>query len=314
MLNSSAIQKKISIFVLDNHGETKSHYSSKMKQAKTGLVLEGGGMRGMFTSGVLDVLLEAGINFDGMVGVSAGALFGSNFKSRQRGRAIRYNMKYIGLRQYMSYYSLFTTGHFVNNRFSYYRLPYELDPFDFDTYESNPIKFWAVVTDIEQGKALYHEISDARGEGLQWMRASASMPIFAQPLHLGGHTLLDGGIADSIPLEFMHRQGYARNLVILTQPVGFRKKPSHLGTLLRLALPHYPKVAQMITNRHEMYNAQLDYILASEHRGDTLLIYPEQTLGVGRLEMDTKKVRSVYDQGVRKAQEMLPTIKRFLRQ
>lgn len=285
-----------------------------MKHEKTGLVLEGGGMRGMFTSGVLDVLLEAGIDFDSMVGVSAGALFGSNFKSRQPGRAIRYNMKYIGHRQYMSYYSLLTTGHFVNNHFSYYRLPNELDPFDFETYKNSPIKFWAVVTDIEQGKALYHEISDARGDGLQWMRASASMPIFAQPLHLAGHTLLDGGIADSIPLKFMHQQGHKRNLIILTQPVGFRKKATHLGPLMHIALPHYPKVAQMIATRHEMYNAQLDYILDSERKGDSFLIYPESTLGVGRLEMDKKKVKAVYDQGVRKAQDLLPAIKEFFQQ
>lgn len=279
----------------------------------TGIVLEGGGLRGMFTNGILDVFMQNGITFDALIGVSAGILFGINYKSRQPGRAYRYNIKYAHDKHYMSLWSLRTTGDFVNQDFAYHRLPYELDPFDFETFRQNPMPFWAVCTDIEAGKPVYHDIRDAEQDhGLDWMRATSSMPCFARPVEIDGHKYLDGGISDSIPLEFMHQQGYRRNVVILTQPTIYRKTQAHVGLPLRLFLHDYPKVREMMSVRHQMYNAELDYIEVSRQKGDTLIICPDQPLGIGRLEMNTDKMTAIYQQGREKALGMLSQVRDFL--
>lgn len=160
-------------------------------QSSVGLVLEGGGMRALFTSGVLDVFIKHGIRFDAAVGVSAGVLFGSNYKSEQPDRALRYNIRYKDNPEYMSWRSLFRTGNYVNERFSYDLLPHVYDPVDFRTCRENPMKFYAVCTDIEEGCPVYHEIDDVEGVGLRWMQASASMPVFARPVEIDGHRYLD---------------------------------------------------------------------------------------------------------------------------
>lgn len=279
---------------------------------KNGLVLEGGGLRCMFTNAILDVWMESGITFDALAGVSAGVLFGCNYKSRQPGRGLRYNLKYKDEKGYMSFQSLWKTGDYVNAEFAYDRLPREYDPFDFQAYRENPMRFYAVCTDIEAGFPIYHEIADADGDGLQWLRASSSMPVFAKPVHLDGHYYLDGGITDSIPLEFLQKKGYQRNVVILTQPEGYQKQPAHLRALLKLMLPQFPKVAEMMECRHEMYNRQVDYVRAEAAKGDTFVICPDQKLDIGRVNLDEKKMRAIYDMGVQKAKETLPQLREFL--
>ena len=195
---------------------------------KKGLILEGGAMRGMFSAGVMDVLMEAGIEFDGIVGVSAGAVFGCNYKSKQIGRTIRYNMKYVRDPRYCSLSSLIKTGDMFGRDFCYNIIPNELDLFDNDTFKNNPVKFYVVATDINSGKALYQRIDSADEKGLEYMRASASMPLVSKPVVLDGKEMLDGGIADSIPLEFFVNKGYDKNLVILTQPKDYVKKKNRL--------------------------------------------------------------------------------------
>ena len=266
----------------------------------------------MFTNGVLDVLMQHDIHLDAIVGVSAGTLFGCNYKSRQPGRALRYNLRFVGDPRYMSWHSWFRTGDYVNVPFSYETLPYRLDKFDFDTYRANPIPFWSVSTDIVNGRPIYTNITDARGTGLQYMRASASMPVFARPVHLDGKVLLDGGIADSIPLRFLQEQGYPRCIVILTQPPTYRKTPTHLYWFLRLWHHRYPQVASMIADRHNMYNSQLDYIASQAQAGNALLIHPDAPLNIGRLEMNPQKIQAVYEAGHRKAQQMLSQIRHFV--
>ena len=274
---------------------------------KTGLVLEGGGMRSMFTNGVLDVLMQEGIQLDAVVGVSAGALFGCNYKSRQQGRALRYNMRFTGDPRYMSWHSWFSTGDFVNVPFSYETLPYHLDPFDFDTFRNNPIPFWSVSTDIINARPVYTQIQDAYGTGLQYMRASASMPVFARPVHL------DGGISDSIPLQFLQEQGYKRCIVVLTQPPTYRKTRARLVYwFLRLWCHRYPQVARMMNIRHKMYNSQLDYVALQARKGNALLIYPDRPLDIGRLEMNRPKMQAIYDAGREKTLQMLDEIRHFV--
>ena len=266
----------------------------------------------MFTSGVLDVFMKHGIRFDAAVGVSAGVLFGSNYKSNQPDRALRYNIRYKDNPEYMSWRSLFRTGNYVNERFSYDLLPHVYDPVDFRTYRENPMKFYAVCTDIEEGCPVYHEIDDVEGVGLRWMQASASMPVFARPVEIDGHRYLDGGIADSIPLRFIQEKGYRKNVVVLTQPADYKKKKAHVGLLMKMFLGDYPKVAELMSRRHVMYNDQLDYIHTEMQKGDTFLICPDEKLDIGRLCQKEDKMRRVYEAGVRKATALLPQLMEFL--
>ena len=279
--------------------------------SSVGLVLEGGGLRGMFTNGILDVFMKNGIRFDAVVGVSAGVLFGCNYKSNQPSRALRYNLRYKDNIEYMSWKSLIKTGNYVNERFSYHLLPYMLDPFDFNELKKNPMKFYAVCTDIERGCSVYHEIDDANGIGMRWMQASASMPVFAKPVEIDGRYYLDGGITDSIPLEFIQEKGFKKNNVILTQPADFRKK-AHVGLIMKLLLNRYPMVAELMARRHVMYNNELDYIHSELKKGDTFLICPDEKLDIGRLSMKEDKILRVYEAGVEKAQQLLPQIKDFI--
>lgn len=266
----------------------------------------------MFTSGVLDVFMQNGIKFDAAVGVSAGVLFGCNYKSNQPGRALRYNIRFKDNPEYMSWRSLLRTGNYVNEHFSYHLLPHEYDPMDFQTYRENPMRFYAVCTDIDEGRPVYHEIDDADGIGLRWMQASASMPVFARPVEIEGRHYLDGGITDSIPLKFIQQKGYQKNVVILTQPADYYKKKAHVGLAMKMFLKKYPKVAELMSIRHIMYNEQLDYIRSEQQKGDTFLICPDEKLNIGRLSLKEDKMRRVYETGVEKALSLLPQLKEFI--
>ena len=190
---------------------------------KRGLVLEGGGMRGMFTAGVIDVMMEQCIEYDGAVGVSAGAVFGCNYKSRQIGRAIRYNLRFCKDPRYCSVRSLVKTGDLFGTDFCYRQIPNELDPFDVETYRNNPMEFYVVTTDVLTGQPLYHLCPNGDEIDLTWFRASASMPLASNIVEAEGRWMLDGGIVDAIPLKFAEGK-YDRNVVVLTQPTDYIKK------------------------------------------------------------------------------------------
>lgn len=277
-----------------------------------GLVMEGGGMRGLFTSGVIDVLMEQGINFPCSVGVSAGACFGINIKSLQPGRVLRYNLQMIGNPHYMSWRSLFKTGDYANAEFCYHTVPMEIDIFDTVTYAQMPTHFHIVCTDIDTGKPVYHEIERINYEELEWLRASASLPMVAQPVQLGGMRLMDGGLSDSIPLRYIQQLGYDRNLVILTQPLGYRKKQSKAMGLYRLLLRKYPKMVELLENRPQMYNEELAFVEEQTRLGKVLLIAPPQKLDIGRVEQNPKKLQQCYDWGREAALAKLNEIQAFL--
>ena len=279
---------------------------------KTGLVLEGGGMRGLFSAGVMDVMMEHGIRFDGIVGVSAGATFGCNYKSHQVGRVLRYNVRFKDDPRYMGVRSLLCTGDLVAAEFSYHTLPNELDVFDFDAFNKDPAEFHIVCTDAETGEPVYQRLDVMNDEGLEWIRASASMPLVSRPVSLEGRLLLDGGISDSIPLRYFQSQGFGRNIVILTQPKGFFKKKTKLMPLFHLFMRRYPAVVQAMSRRHLMYNEELSYLETQEQEGNILLIYPQDILPIGRTEQDEAKMRRVYQMGRKKAEEMLPAIQAFV--
>mgnify|MGYP002240038527 CR=1 FL=1 len=202
---------------------------------KTGLVLEGGAMRGMFTAGVLDVLMEHGIVLDGAIGVSAGAVFGCNYKSHQIGRVIRYNTQYCNDKRYASFGNLLRTGNLYSEQFCYHTVPEKLDVFDAKAFAENPMDFFVVCTDVRTGDPIYHKCRTGDAEDIQWMQASASMPLAAKIVKIGHYQLLDGGIADSIPVRFFESIGYKRNLIVLTQPKGFVKKKNKMLPVIRHA-------------------------------------------------------------------------------
>ncbi len=279
---------------------------------KKGLVLEGGAMRGMFSAGVMDVLMENGIDFDGMVGVSAGAVFGCNYKSGQIGRTIRYNMKYIKDPRYCSVRSLIKTGDMFGREFCYHTIPFELDIFDNEAFVKNPLEFYVVITDINTGKAVYKRIDSADQKGLKYMQASASMPLVSKPVVIDGKEYLDGGITDSVPLEFFIQKGYDKNLVILTQPKGYVKSKNSLIPLMKLKLRKYPKLIEAMTNRHIMYNKQTEYTEKMAQKGKAFIIRPSEKLPIGRLEKNPETLKAVYDSGRAEALKKLDKIIEYL--
>ena len=276
-----------------------------------GLVLEGGAMRGMFTAGVLDVFMENGVSFPAMVGVSAGAAFGCNYKSRQIGRVIRYNTRFCRDKRYCSIHSLITTGDLFGADFCYREIPEELDPFDNDAFDENPMAFYVVATNVYTGEPVYQRLDKVDENCYLWMRASASMPMVSTPVKVDGYTLLDGGMSDSIPLRFMQKLGYEKNVVVLTRPRSYRKKPSNRA-LFRVALRKYPAMIDVMSRRHEMYAFEQRLVFESEKRGSTLVLCPDTPLDVGRVEHDPEKLRSAYDEGRRIALRELDRVKAFL--
>ena len=283
---------------------------SEMK--KTGLVLEGGAMRGLFTCGVLDVFMEKGVEVDGAVGVSAGACFGCNIKSRQPGRVLRYNLRFAHDKRYCSLRSLLKTGNLYNAEFCYKTIPDELDLFDYEALKNNPMEFYMVATDIKTGKPVYPKLVDGSPKDLEWMRASASMPLVSKPVAIDGGLYLDGGISDSIPLQFFESKGYNRNIVILTQPKSYVKGPNKLIGLMKLLLRKYPNLVQTMANRHNMYNEETRYVFEQEKLGNTLVICPNEALGISRTEKHESELQRVYDMGRAIALERLEEIKKFL--
>lgn len=279
-----------------------------MGKNKIGLVLEGGGHRGIYTAGVLDTFAENKISFDGVMGVSAGCVHGASFLSGQIGRSIRYTTKYCNNSNYMGIGSLITTGNFFNEKFCYYDLPETLDPFDNDTFDKNQTQFFAVCTDVKTGSAIYHECETLKGEKIKWLQASASMPLVSKIIKIDDNLLLDGGIADSIPIKKMQELGFEKNIVILTQEAGYRKNPNSLLPIIKLVYKKYPKLIEAIENRHIIYNQQLEFLEEQEKLGNVIIIRPSEKPTASRTEKDKEKILETYNLGKKDALSIIKNI------
>ena len=280
---------------------------------RQGLVLEGGALRGLYTAGILDVMMEEGIEFDGLVGVSAGAAFGCNMKSRQIGRPLRYNQRFAKDWRYCSFRSLIQTGDLFGADFAYHTVPNELDVFDNEAFEKNPLEYWVVCTDVETGGAFYKKLERGGDLTYDWIRASASMPLCSRVVELEGRKLLDGGVADSIPLRFIQDQGYEKNVVVLTQPADYIKGQNKFLPLMRVSgLRKYPNFLRAVAERHYMYNAELDYVWEEERAGRILVFRPERALPIGHISDDPAEMQAVYDIGRGDAKKRLQELKSFL--
>lgn len=264
---------------------------------QAGLVLEGGGMKGIYTAGVLDFFLDKGIDFSSCYGVSAGACSMCSFASKQRGRAYHVNVDYLNDKNYCSAYSLLKTGDLFGVDMCYHRIPDELYPYDYETFNNYQGTLYSVVTNIETGEAEYIPIKDMK-EDIDAIRASASLPLVSRNVEFHGKYYLDGGISDAIPIRKSIEDGHDKNVVILTKEVGYRRNPSSMTSLIKLKYRKYPKVYELMKNRHMAYNDTLDYLAQQETAGRAYVIRPETKSDVGRIEKDEGKLRALYEQGL----------------
>lgn len=276
-----------------------------------GLVLEGGGFRGMYTCGVIDVFMENGICFDEVVGVSAGAAFGCNIKSKQIGRALRYNKRFCRDSRYSGLKSFIKTGDLYNKEFAYGIVPTILDPFDTKTFRENPLKFTVVCTDIHTGNPIYHEIQNGDATDIEWIRASASIPIVSKPVKLDGYELLDGGVSDSIPVNWMLERS-DKTVIVLTRDKSYHKEPMKYIHLLKKAFKEYPNLQKALENRYIVYNKTLDEIEQLEREGKVFVIRPSKPIACAMIEKDPDHLQEIYDIGRRDALHYLEDLKKYL--
>lgn len=279
---------------------------------KRGLILEGGAMLGMFTAGVIDVMMENGIAYDGVVGVSAGAAFGCNYKSKQIGCVLRYNTKFVRDKRYCGLRVLLKTGNIYSTEFCYNEVPLKHDLFDFETYESNPMEFYVTCTDLESGSAVYHKYEGRKDHGFDWIRASASMPLVSQIVEIDGQKLLDGGVADAVPIGFFESIGYDKNIAVLTKPRGYRKSRDKFLPLVRMKYGKYPAFVKTFEERSRIYNDTMDYIDEREEQGRLLVIRPPYKLPIKKVEKDPEKLKAVYKIGRETAEARIEEIRAFL--
>lgn len=278
---------------------------------KVGLVLEGGAMRGMYTAGVLDTFLDNNIKVDGIIGVSAGVLFGVNYLSNQRGRVIRYNKRFINDKRYMGFWSLLTTGNIINKDFSFYEVPQKLDVFDNDTFMKSEIDFWATITNIETGEPEYVKLKDLFAQ-MEVLRATSAMPYVSKVVELETGKYLDGGISDSIPVEKCKELGYDKIIVVLTRPLDYRKKkPKEF--LAKTYYRKYPKFAKTLNNRYKMYNDTVEKIIDMENKKEIFVIRPSKLINVKRIEKDPEKLQEMYDLGIEDCKNRLEDLKSYIK-
>ncbi|KGQ24539.1 patatin family protein [Gallibacterium anatis] len=277
---------------------------------KVGLVLEGGAMRGLYTAGILDVFLEQDIHVDGIVGVSAGVLFGVNYPSKQKGRALRYNLKYLNDKRYMGLHSLITTGNIVNKDFAFYDLPINIDRFDEKAFIDSGIDFYATLTNVDTGQAEYVKLSHIF-EQMEVLRATSAMPFVSRMVEIDGKRYLDGGIADSIPLEKCRQLGYDKIIVILTRPLEYRKKAVN-PLLFKLFYAKYPNLVASLTQRYLNYNQRVEQVIEADKKGEIFVFRPSKTLPIKRIEKDPIKIQAMYDLGVADAHQALADLKHYL--
>lgn len=278
---------------------------------QAGLVLEGGGMKGIYTAGILDAFLEKGLWFSSIYGVSAGAVHLCNYLSKQKGRGLEVCVDHLGKPDYCSVRSLLTTGDLFNVEMSYHKIPEKLNPYDYETFYQYEGKAYAVITNIVTGQPEYLRLKDMKKD-IEAVRASASLPLVSRNVPINGKLYLDGGISDAIPLQKSILDGNRKNVVILTKEEGYIRQPSsHLG-LIKLRYMKYPKVYDLMKYRHVRYNDTLAFIEAQKKNGQAFVIRPKQKSDVGRIEKDTDKIKKLYQEGYEDGIRVFPDVLAYL--
>ena len=281
---------------------------------RVGLVLEGGAMRGMFTAGVLDVFLDNNIKIDGIIGTSAGALFGPNYYSKQRGRVIRYNKRFCQYKRYVSIRNLILTGNIISKKYAFYKMNEELDRFDEKEFKRNNKGFWAVATNVKTGLPEYLKITKPLSE-MEILRASSAIPLVSRMVKIDGKKYLDGGIGDSIPIEAIMRKGYDKIIIILTQPIDFSKPPLDKKMIRKIRRKYwrYPRLIDAMKNRYNNYNKSLELVKKLEKDHKAFVIRPKEKINIKLIERNPEVLQKVYEQGVNMATEVIEDLKKYLK-
>ncbi|OUS77086.1 patatin family protein [Paenibacillus sp. MY03] len=277
-----------------------------------GLVLEGGGMRAVYTAGVLECLMEHDVYFPYNIGVSAGACMGASYLSRQVGRNRVVNVDYVSDPRYISWGNLLKKREMFGMDFIFDEIPNRLVPFDYEAFRNSTERYVIGTTDCETGESVYYEKGEPGFDMLPLLRASSSLPFIARIVEFGGRKLLDGGLSDPIPLRKSEGDGNSRNVLILTRNESYRKSPNRMGWLARRAYGKYPKLVETMLRRHDVYNETLAYIAEQERTGAAFVIRPSETLTVGRMERDPAKLGALYEQGYADAKRLLPELRSWM--
>ena len=282
--------------------------------SKVGLVLEGGSLRGLYSSGVLDIMMDNNIEIDCIVGTSAGALFGPNYFSKQRGRAIRYNKRYCKDKRNISMLSFFLTGNVVNKRFAYYKITKKLDIFDNDTYMKSNKELYVTATNIKTAQTEYFKITDVIKD-MEKLRATSAIPIVTRPVKIGKERYLDGGISDSIPIKKCMELGCDKIIVVLTQPDIYKKKimSEKRTKMIKIVFKKYPKLIERLLNRHNEYNECVEYIRTLEKEGKVFVMRPPKYLKIDLIERNPDKLEQIYQIGVNDMKEKIDDLKEYLK-
>lgn len=281
--------------------------------ANTGLVLEGGGMRGAYTAGVLDAFLDLGIHFNDITGVSAGAGNALSYISLQHGRNRELYRRFAPDDRYLSFKNMLKIGSFFGMDFVFYEVPRKLLPFDYKTFRESKKVLTIVATNVEDGRPFYKEIHDVDDDvQMRYVCASAAIPMASTMFHIDGHTLMDGGASDSIPIEYSMGRGNAKNVVVVTRNRGWRAKKSAFSNLAYLRYPNHRAFARAVANRFEYYNHSLDILKNQEENGNAIVLYPSRPLEVSRFEKDPQKLLALYDNGYEDTMAMSSQLLAFL--
>jgi predicted patatin/cPLA2 family phospholipase len=277
---------------------------------KIGMVLEGGAMRGMYTAGIIDMLLEDEIKVDTIVGVSAGVLFGVNYLSKQKGRVIRYNKEYAKDPRYMGFKSLITTGNIINKEFAFYEVPFKLDIFDEEEFEKSDCELYATVTNVETGKPEYFKVNNVYSD-MELLRATSAMPFVSKIVEWDGKRYLDGGISDSIPVDKCKELGCDKIIVVLTRPLEYRKKKAN-SFMTKIGYSKYPNLINTINNRYKNYNDILEKVIELEGKNEIFVLRPSKDLHIKRIEKDKEKLQAMYDLGVEDYRKNIEELRKYL--
>ena len=278
---------------------------------KIGLILEGGGMRGIYTAGVLDFFIDKNIEVDLVVGVSAGGCHAASYLSKQYKRAFHSNVDYLNDKDYISFRNLIKNGSIFGMELMFDKIPNELYPYDHEAFYNSKSKFTVVATNCETGEAEYFHLKDMKKD-IMYLQASCSIPMFANIVEVDGYKLVDGGVADSIPIEYALKQGCNKNIVILTRDKTYRKNKVKFLSLIKRKYKKYPKLVKSIANRHLNYNKSLDLIKSLEDKKDILVIRPKSPVKVSQIEKNVNKLTDLYNEGYNDAKDSYEKIIEFL--
>ena len=276
-----------------------------------GLVIEGGGTRGIYAAGVMDFFIENDMYFSNCYGVSAGACHCCSYLSKQKGRAKDVFVEYINDDRYASFKNLIKTGDYFGKEFSLKTIPDELLPYDYEAYKNQKTNFYAVATNVETGKAEYLQVKDMHAD-IDYVWASSSLPLMSRIVEIDGKKYLDGGVADSIPVLKSIEDGNKKTVLILTREKEYRKKPNKLISVVRMKYKAYPNFVKAMEERHLMYNEVLEKIDQLEKDGKIFVFRPKEKVKVGRIEKDKEVLKALYQQGYNDAKELYEKLKKYL--